>query len=1158
MSNYTKTTDFEAKDSLPTGDSGKIIRGSEFETEFDAISTAIATKADTAGPTFTGTATFATTNATTVQIGGVAITSTAAELNTLDGITSTTAELNKLDGFTGTVDDLNYAKDLRASGVTAAEFDILDGLTATAAELNILDGATVTTAELNLLDGVTSTTAELNILDGVTATATEINLLDGVTATTAELNILDGVTATATELNLLDGVTATTAELNILDGVTSTATELNILDGVTATTAELNIMDGVTATTTELNYVDGVTSAIQTQIDTKAPTASPTFTGTVTVPGLTTTADVTFGDNDKAVFGAGSDLQIYHDGSHSRIDDAGTGKLILRGNDAVEIHKYTGEYMITAVADGAVSLYHDDTARLATTSTGIDVTGTVTSDGLTVDGTVDVNLGSDGSNIASLSGASAGRKLDIQSFAVGASAGAGYSINATSGQGELDFQTTGNSRLNIDAGGDISFYEDTGTTAKFFWDASAESLGIGTSSPSSVLTAISGSSADETVLTVGNDYSTADAAGDASGLMFQLYRSYTPSLNDAAFIKAEKEQAWDSSGDRDSALTFGTRSGGIEPTERMRIDSSGNVGIGTSSPNSNGGSNATVCHIHDSGTGAWAVNHYTNGTTGAQTSDGFLAGIVASDAYLYNYESGNIIFGTSNDEAMRLDASGALGLGTTPPTTSTHPQMFIGTESVILGSSSGALDIGNNLYYNSGWKYRTTGAATLQDFDASGNIVFYRAASGSADAAVTLNESMRINTSGNVGIGTSSVAETLVLNKAANNNLLRFDINGTAKGYIGTSSLTNGVLTGSTAGDLNIRSEAGLNFGAGGASNIDMRLDSSGNLLVAKTSTNTLGTVGHDFGVTGYVMHTRASSNVLYLNRTTDDGNIAEFYKDGTTVGSIGAYAGDVYIAEGDTGLRFNADNDLILPFNGTSGSLATRDAAIDLGASGGRFKDLYLSGSAFVDTQLRAGAGSASQPSVSFYADSDSGMFRATTNALGFSTGGSERARINSSGALLIGLTSANYLAADDGIQLNANGTARFGGSGTSARNLLSFVNGTDGTPAEVGFIQTNGSATSYSTSSDQRLKENIVDAPSASDDIDAIQVRSFDWKADGSHQKYGMVAQELQSVAPEAVTGDADSDDMMGVDYSKLVPMLVKEIQSLRARVAQLEGAN
>ncbi len=90
---------------------------------------------------------------------------------------------------------------------TAAELNILDGVTSTAAELNILDGVTATTAELNILDGVTSTAAELNILDGVTATATELNLIDGVTSTTAELNILDGVTASATDINLIDGIT---------------------------------------------------------------------------------------------------------------------------------------------------------------------------------------------------------------------------------------------------------------------------------------------------------------------------------------------------------------------------------------------------------------------------------------------------------------------------------------------------------------------------------------------------------------------------------------------------------------------------------------------------------------------------------------------------------------------------------------------------------------------------------------------------------------------------------------------------------------------------------------------------------------------------------------------------------------------------------------
>ena len=76
-----------------------------------------------------------------------------------------------------------------------------------------------------------------------------------------------------------------------------------------------------------------------------------------------------------------------------------------------------------------------------------------------------------------------------------------------------------------------------------------------------------------------------------------------------------------------------------------------------------------------------------------------------------------------------------------------------------------------------------------------------------------------------------------------------------------------------------------------------------------------------------------------------------------------------------------------------------------------------------------------------------------------------------------------------------------------------------------------------------------------SASTTIDNIKVRQFDWKIDGTHQDYGMIAQELVTVVPEAVSSGEKSTDMMGVDYSKLVPLLVKEIQELRQRVAQLE---
>jgi hypothetical protein len=168
-----------------------------------------------------------------------------------------------------------------------------------------------------------------------------------------------------------------------------------------------------------------------------------------------------------------------------------------------------------------------------------------------------------------------------------------------------------------------------------------------------------------------------------------------------------------------------------------------------------------------------------------------------------------------------------------------------------------------------------------------------------------------------------------------------------------------------------------------------------------------------------------------------------------------------------------------------------------------------------------------------------------------------SEAMRIDSSGNLLVGCTGTTVT--DNGIKLFGVGSGIFGSiaqtkdysSGTITYNYFETTNGT-----VVGSISYNGSLVAYNTSSDQRLKENIVDAPSASDDIDAIQVRSFDWKADGSHQKYGMVAQELQTVAPEAVSAPEDPEEMMGVDYSKLVPMLVKEIQSLRARVAQLES--
>ena len=119
---------------------------------------------------------------------------------------------------------------------------------------------------------------------------------------------------------------------------------------------------------------------IATAIDTTTGDFSGNVTagGTLGVTGETTLAThLNMGDSDKIKLGASGDLEIYHDGSNSFVDDAGTGRLFLRGNDRVQIQKYTGEDMVTCKSDGAVELFHDNAKKFETTSGGVTVTGDI-------------------------------------------------------------------------------------------------------------------------------------------------------------------------------------------------------------------------------------------------------------------------------------------------------------------------------------------------------------------------------------------------------------------------------------------------------------------------------------------------------------------------------------------------------------------------------------------------------------------------------------------------------------------------------------------------------------------------------------------------------------------------------------------------------------
>ena len=136
-----------------------------------------------------------------------------------------------------------------------------------------------------------STLASTDLIIGIddvsgtpTTTKVEIDTLDDYLS--ASEKTLTNKTLTSPKINEDVAVTSTASELNILDGVTADKDEINILDGVTATATEINVLDDIpeTLTSTELGYVDGVTSAIQTQMNLKAPLASPTLTGTVVLP----------------------------------------------------------------------------------------------------------------------------------------------------------------------------------------------------------------------------------------------------------------------------------------------------------------------------------------------------------------------------------------------------------------------------------------------------------------------------------------------------------------------------------------------------------------------------------------------------------------------------------------------------------------------------------------------------------------------------------------------------------------------------------------------------------------------------------------------------------------------------------------------------------
>jgi len=261
----------------------------------------------------------------------------------------------------------------------------------------------------NLSDLASATTALTNL--GLTATAAELNIMDGVTASTAELNYND-----ITTLGIVQASKTVTADSNadvkFGDGdkiLIGDDADLEIYhDGSSSYVIENGTGSLNIGTNGYAVYINKGFSEVMAQFVSDGPvilyydnaaklattTSGIDVTGTVTMDGATTSADINFGDNDKAVFGAGSDLQLFHDASNSYIKDTGTGNLYIDASNSLYLRDIAGNAFVhleDTGNGGVVRLYNEGSQKLHTMSTGVNIIGSVLTDGLTSDGTVDVN-----------------------------------------------------------------------------------------------------------------------------------------------------------------------------------------------------------------------------------------------------------------------------------------------------------------------------------------------------------------------------------------------------------------------------------------------------------------------------------------------------------------------------------------------------------------------------------------------------------------------------------------------------------------------------------------------------------------------------------------------------------------------------------------------
>lgn len=607
----------------------------------------------------------------------------------------------------------------------------------------------------------------------------------------------------------------------------------------------------------------------------------------------------------------------------------------------------------------------------------------------------------------------------------------------------------------------------------------------------------------------------------------------------------------------------------------------------------------------------WSQNYAFDAANNASSNTIIIQGI--NDTQNTNISSAFVQANTGVEQAQAAfsKANSSITLGSTPVylgstntnisgLTLTNPVIdgFTGNTGIInIGSAqiykdvSGNVGIGTSSLGNRFVVYSGAGTASYAEFvgnnapagalyvgqDATGLSRIFQVGAKPITFWTNGVERLSINSVGDIGIGSITTATSPIAGSLSAAGII------SASGYLNSHQTSKAVLQlnddtaslrvyGSTAGSGNLTFNVG---GGGGSADFQaMSLNNNGDLFVG------------DYTATIYSSRIKISNN-------TSSNNVLGVANAGAICIRNSAFSetitGALYLAHDGAGNGIvdvtRSTGSLIFATNNTERLRIDASGNVGIGTTTINHK-VDISGSLCVDSfadttnnyiSLRRAYTPSGGGGVGFKATDHSGANADGLACYGHDgislwTAQTERLRIDPSGNLFLNCTS-NPMVGFGQAKLTVHSGSidsvnLFGSSSANILNLqrpFGYTNGTmiafssinsgGSTSSQVGSITISGSTTTYATSSDYRLKENVKPIQNALNSVDALNPVTFDWKIDGSKGQ-GFIAHELQDILPDCVVGEKDGEQMQCVDYGKLTPILVAAIQELTQRIKQLES--